>query len=426
MPPVHEPNQPITVENTDIVEIDGQSTHVPVNVIFRSLPFPSVIIEAHRLPLLVLGKERLQITLANGARLEVMVQSFNPGTLRGSLIPARQPVNVLDKRVPLKSLHFSILNFPELYGNQMKWRSIDGGASIAIPHTRIEASDWCVEITGVQNISDVVKTLKRQGGYGVTYNGAITRSDQADFTVEEVEVLLTALRTFLSFARGTSCSLALVEGKDQYGQQSWIRWGAHHVAPWNGQRSWFRCHSGDDILSELFPRLWRLFENGDEWKQTILRTVDWYLLSNESATHTGIILSQAALERFSHRILERGKNRAESTGKFIRSALEELNIESQIPSTCGELKSLQQTHRWEDGVHALVNIRNDLVHPTVKLGDISHYAHYDAWNLGQWYIEMMLLSKLGYQGSYVNRLATRHSETKPILPVPWAQDHDVS
>ena len=239
-------------------------------------------------------------------------------------------------------------------------------------------------------------------------------------------MLLTALRTFLSFARGTSCSLALVEGKDQYGEQSWIRWGAHHVAPWNSQRSWFRCHSGDDILSELFPRLWCLFENGDEWKQTILRTIDWYLLSNESAIHTGIILSQAALERFSHRILEGEKSKEESTEKLIRSALEKLKIESQIPSTCGELKSLQQTHRWKDGVHALVNIRNDLVHPTVKLGDISHYAHYDAWNLGQWYIEMMLLRKLGYQGSYVNRLATRHSETKPILPVPWAQDRGVS
>ena len=156
---VNEPNQPITVENTDIVEIDGQSMDVPVNVMFRLLPFPTVVIEADELPNLVLKKERFEIALANGARFEAMVRSFNPGTLRGSLIPARQPVNVIDKGVPLRLLHFSILNFPEFYGNQTKWR-IDEGGSTAIPHTKIEASDWCVEVTGVQNISDVVKTLK--------------------------------------------------------------------------------------------------------------------------------------------------------------------------------------------------------------------------------------------------------------------------
>ena len=219
---MHEPSQPITTENTRIVEIDGQSTDVPVNVMFRLLPFPTVVIEADELPTLVRRNERFEIALANGARFEAMVWSFNLGTRRGSLIPTRQPVNVIDSGVPLRSLHFSILNFPKFYGNQMKWNS-DEGASTAIPHTRMEASHWCVEITGVQNISDIVKTLEREKGYGVTYNGEITRSDRADFTVEEVETLLTALRTFFSFARGTSCSLALVEGKDQCGRQSWVR-----------------------------------------------------------------------------------------------------------------------------------------------------------------------------------------------------------
>ena len=416
---VNEPNQPITVDNTVIVEIDGQSMNVPVNVMFRLLPFPTVVIEADELPNLVLKKERFEIALANGARFEAMVWSFNPGTLRGALIPARQPVNVIDKGVPLRLLHFSIINFPKFYGNQTKW-STDEGGSTAIPHTTIEVSDWCVEVTGVQNISDVVKTLKREGGYGVTYNGVIARSDRADFTVEEVETLLTALRTFFSFARGTSCSLSSIEGKDQYGQQSWVRWGPHHVAPWNNRQSWFRQHGGDDILSELFPRFWCLFDSGDEWKRTILRTIDWYLLSNESATHTGLILTQAALEHLSNQILGRRKKHGEGAGKFIREALEQLSLETEIPPSCIRLRNLQQANRWDGGPNALVKLRNDLVHPDVNLGDISHNAHHDAWNLGQWYIEMLLLSKLGYQGSYVNRLATWHNEVEAILPVPWA------
>ena len=57
------------------------------------------------------------------------------------------------------------------------------------------------------------KDAKRDRGYGITYNGIITRTDGVDFSIEKVETLLEALRMFLSFVRGNYCSLALVEGK---------------------------------------------------------------------------------------------------------------------------------------------------------------------------------------------------------------------
>ena len=413
---MHELNQPVTTENTHIVEIDGQSTDVPVTVTFRLAPYPTVVLEADELPGQVLSKERFKVALANGARLETMLRSFNPGTHKGSLIPARQPVTVIDNGVPLREVDFCVLNLPVVYGNQMK-RSTDEGTSTAVPHIRIEASGWCVEMSGVQDIRNVVTILKRERGYGVTYKGRITRSATAGFTVEAVKPLLTALRTFLSFARGAWCSLALVRGKDQSGRQSWVRWGTHHVARWTNQRSWFGHHGGDDILSDLFPKFWRLFESDDEWQETIRRTIDWYLLSNESATHVGVILTQAALERLSHQILGRGKEGKEPAGAFIRKALEELHLELDIPSSCGGLKDLQQTCDWDDSLHALVAMRNDLVHPTAKLGDVSHYAHYEAWNLGQWYIEIVLLKELGYQGKYMNRLASPYNDLVPFEPV---------
>ncbi len=418
MPKTHDENQLIAVENTDIVEIDGQSVHEPVNVIFRLLPSPGVVIEADELPNIVLKKERFEIALSNGARLEAMVRSWNPGTGRDSLIPSVQPVNVVDKRVPLRSVQFSILNYPEFYSNQMKWCS-DEGTSRAIPHTKIEASDWRVEITGVMDILTVVEAIKRERGYGITYNGVITRLGEADFTVEEVETLLMALRTFLSFARGTSCSLALVEGKDQFGQRSWVRWGAHYVAPGNSRKLLFgRLDGEDDIHSELFPRFWCLFESEDEWKRTILRTIDWYLQSNESSPYVGLILTLAALERLSFQVLGRSKEKKELTGEFIENALKKLNIESDLPNSC---KKLKEVKNWENGPHALTEVRNDLVHPKEKLGNLSHYVHHEAWNLGQWYIEMMLLNKLGYEGSYVNRLSDWSEQGQVIQRVPWAQ-----
>ena len=248
----------------------------------------------------------------------------------------------------------------------MKWLS-DGRSHTAIPHTNLEAGDWRVEFTGVGNVSEVAETIRRERGYGVTYEGAITRSAGADFKVTEAETLLDALRIFLSFARGASCSLASVEGTDRFGNRAWVQWGAHYVTPGNKRRLLFRQVDGDDdVHSVLFPRFWRLFESGNTWKTTIQRSINWYIQSNESPPYIGLILTLAGLERLSYQILERGKNK-DLTGVFIEKALTNLNIASELPDACKHLKNVKG---WTTGPHALTAVRNDLVHAEEKLGDL--------------------------------------------------------
>ena len=199
--------------------------------------------------------------------METMLGSFNFGTSQGYLIPVRQPVDVIDRGLPIRKVKFGILNFPAVLGNQSIWIEDDQGHH-AVPHVKLDLSDWFVGIKGVSNLSDVEKSLKQDGGYGLTYTGVVTHQDGTEFSVNSVEKLLEALRIFLSFARGTFCSLALVEGLDQKGQQSWVRWGAHHVEPWRSTNSWFRLFNGADILSELFPEFWDLFESNKGWRET--------------------------------------------------------------------------------------------------------------------------------------------------------------
>lgn len=418
MPTKHKPNQQILLTNTDIVQVDGQSVNITASVIFRLFPYPGVVIESEETPLIVfqMQKERFEIALRNGARLEVMTEpsKFPRGKCR--LVPSRQPVDVFDKGLPLRKVNFGILNFPELLGNQSLWSS----EGRTIPHAKLETSNWCVEITGVPNISDIVKTLKQDGGYGLTYNGVVTHSHGAEFSVKDVQPLLTALRVFLSFARGASSSLVLVK---EYGEALWLRWGAHYVVPWKKGRSWFRLLNGADILSELFPKFWHLLlEDEGKRKDAILRAIDWYLQSNVSAPYVGLLLTQAALERLSYWILENGKCQIPKNGgkgKIIKKALQCLGLGSHLPQNC---KKLSESRRWESGPHALVDIRNDLIHPKEKLGPISDYAHHEAWNLGQWYIELILLRMFDYQGSYMNRLAGWHDQDQVIAPVPWVQE----
>ena len=410
----HDSTQPFAKENTEIVRIDGQKINVPVTVVFERLPSPGFVINVDQLPGSFLARERFEIALGNGARFEAMVRSLNPGTGRGSLVPSREPVNVIDNGVPLTTVQFGILNYPKFYSNQMKWFN-DGQNQTTVPYTKLEAGDWRVELTGLVNTSEVAETISRERGYDVTYEGVITRSGGADFKVTEVETLLDALRTFLSFARGASCSLASVEGKDRSGNRSWVRWGAHYVAPGNKRRLLFRQIDGEeDTHSELFPRFWRFIESGNTWKTTIQRSINWYLQSNESPPYIGLILTLAGLERLSYQILGRRKNR-ESTGVFIEKALMMLNIEPELPDACKHLKKVKG---WRTGPHALTAVRNDLVHPEEKLGDLPHEIYHEAWNLGQWYIEMMLLKKLSYKREYTNRLLTWRDGDQAIQFVP--------
>lgn len=177
---------------------------------------------------------------------------------------------------------------------------------------------------------------------------------------------------------------------------------------------------GGDILSELFPEFFTLFESRNEWKETITRAVDWYVQSNESATHVGIILTQVALERLAYQVLGRARKEGrERTGEFIAKALRQSNLDPNIPQSCKELLKFPN---WAHGPHAIVEVRNDLVHPKANLGNISQYVHHEAWNLGQWYIEMILLNILGYQGKYINRLSGWDERDQAIQRVPWAQE----
>ena len=417
MPDNYEPNQPITLLETNIVAIDGQPVDVPVNVVFQMFPYPRVVIESDQLPHAVLQKERFKISMRNGAQLDAMCLVSPVLNSRGSLIPARLPADVLDKKIPLKSIRFSILNYPRVYGMQDRWVETETG-STRTPHLKLEASGWCIEINGVENMTDVLNVLNRDGGYGFTYDGIVTRADDATFSIEEVDTLLEALRMFLSFAKGTYCSLSLIEGEDELDERTWARWGAHYVPSWKARESWILRNAGGDILAELFSKFVSLFEGGSHSRQTVTRALDWYLTSNESAVHVGLILTEAALERLAYHVLG---SRQGSTGRFIEAALKQLNLDTNIPQECKELRNQQTLKKWNSGPHAIDDIRNDLVHPQSNLGNVSVYAHHEAWNLGQWYIEMVLLNELCYEGSYKNRLSDWEGRSNVIQPVPWAQ-----
>ena len=66
---------------------------------------------------------------------------------------------------------------------------------------------------------------------------------------------------------------------------------------------------------------------------------------------------------------------------------------------------------------ALTKLRNNAVHP--KKAPVPAGAYYEAWELARWFIELSVLSVIGYQGNYANRLVREFEGQVEV--VPWAR-----
>ena len=73
-------------------------------------------------------------------------------------------------------------------------------------------------------------------------------------------------------------------------------------------------------------------------------------------------------------------------------------------------------HRHE----ILSEIRNDLVHAKMR-ANVCLDAYLEARDLGQWYVELLLLKLFGYNGKYANRLAYKYEDRWEPEIVPWAR-----
>ncbi len=286
-----------------------------------------------------------------------------------------------------------------------------------------DLSPWIIEITAVKRIDQMAKSLRTEGGYRITHQGNIRRSDSDLFSVEDVRQLLEGLELFLSFAKGAHCGFPIATGMNEDGERVWQQAGINDVLirSWRtAYTSWFDPWHGR-ILEDVFSRFWRWFEKSEP-SDPVKWALDWYILSNEAhVAEGGLILAMAALERLSHKSFpKRGK-----PGKRIANALEAIEVPINISSECPELAALQakwqiqKDKKWDHGPHALVKIRDDLAHAEMDYGPLPSGAYVEAWNLGQWYAELMLLSFFGYNGCYGNRLKDRWRGQ--VEPVPWTK-----
>jgi len=287
----------------------------------------------------------------------------------------------------------------------------------------MQTAGWNVELRSLMETRDSFKKLKAKGGYGLTHVGCLRRTDGSHFTGKDAMEALSALRFFLSFAKGMWCDPVCPVGFHDSKERVWEAWSSPGE-PWYSPMSWFDPHSSSQLV-DLFPGFLKRWEDED-WREALHEVIYWYLNANNDARgiDAGIILTQAAIERLSYEYAVKERKLIEAKGfKDLRASdkfrllLSSLSIPLEIPASLSEMSKLGGQFNWLDAPHALTEVRNSLVHPEHKQRGNFSTAYFEAWNLGLWHLELSLLSICGYNGTYSNRLVAKHVGT--VEDVPW-------
>jgi hypothetical protein len=213
-----------------------------------------------------------------------------------------------------------------------------------------------------------------------------------------------------------------VRGFDQDKRLVWEQWGAGRLHPHLGTvRTWFDLHHGH-ALATLVPGMMAVQRDATRAKN-VHSAIYWYIRASGVAPGVdgGIILLQAALEllAWQHFILD---GNAPAPKEFLKKPasdrmdllLQACGIPSSIPTELTDLLNVAVQRQWPSGPKALAGVRNQLVHP----GRHGGVPYYDAWRLAEWYVELVLLRMLSFQGEYSNRI--KHRWVGEVERVPWA------
>ena len=402
-------------------EIDGRKVSAPAKAVLYLRPSPSVVFEVWDVSRDLKGAAKAAsnqsastgstirvptwsdgpstIRLENGTTVNVVPKRWSWAQTKSDLYSAQLPCVALDTSSPLKSLQISVMNFSQ---------------KVYCPLPHLEAPPWQVTIDPVSDIDTLKRTLDTDSGFAITHQGTIGRTDGSSFSVQEATEMLDVLNAFFSFVCGTFCSPLNAIGLDSNGDEAWKRWGPHYISPWYRPRSWFDI-TVSPALPDIFKGFWQEYRNS---AHELARVIRWYAYSNETdVADVSMILNQAALETFTHST-KGAKPDKQFTGDWIAGALRHVGIDPQIPALCVELNKLANQKSWKHGPHALVAIRNDMVHSNAKHTNIPIAAYHEARELGLWYLELILLQKFGYMGEYANRL-TPVQRPGATQAVPW-------
>jgi len=418
---------------------DGEAVDGEGELEYRWLPEPHVHVQGH-----IRASASLPPRAAEGV-LEVRPLDVEARCLVGSVSHGSGPggtefeggllgASWAGSSESMDEVIFLLSNFSSYHGTTV--RTADDGVNTG--RLTMEAGGWLLEVDQHTDARDVRKALRMEGGYGVGHVGRLAREDRATFDRGQADDMLGLLHFLFSFARGFRCGPVLSVGLSD-GERVCERWTRPNVSRWTGLRSWFPTVELDDLphLLHGFRGRW----TAPVWRRPLRMAIHWYCAANENegALEGSLVLAQTALELLTWTYFEEEGTPEqleavdrEAAFRSFERLLDELDIPVDVPVSPPELRTLAAMIRDESdtsirsGPELITRVRNWVVHPTERrrrlLEQVPPPSRRAVRELALWYVELLLLRLLAYDGHYVNRLGQPAVRMGSDELVPWSDE----
>lgn len=294
----------------------------------------------------------------------------------------------------------------------------------------LEADGWRVTIDSLEPKirEELMKSLKDDGGYAITHIAKLERIDAQELVLEEALDVLNGLSYFLAFVRGMWIGPLFPVGFDSGNSCLWKQWTFYPASSYKEVASWFPLQEPEKLTMAFvgFMKRW----TDSNWREPLKLAIHWYVESNlqAGAVEGSIIMTQAAFELLYEKLLGgpsiKNHQGHEKLEKLFRNAKLPLNLTAQsydlnlLGNLLVFVKYLKERNNSSSATNiakAITEIRNRITHPKHKNGTLEihpadlreiHPADLrkEAWRVGLWYLELVLLDLFEYQGTYKNRL----------------------
>lgn len=319
----------------------------------------------------------------------------------------------------LEHVVFHLPNFPAFHGLWVAYPDVGQNKAARV---ELEAVGWCLAIDADSDLEETLKALRAEGGNAITHVGRLWRKDGTTFTAGEAIELLADLTWYISFALGRWCAPILVTGF-RGNKEVWRSLELSRFSDWRTVNSWWDSDNMGPFV-DMFPEFQETLHDAT-WKPGLVGAVHWYVEANSTTfVENAIVLAQVGLELLSWVLLV-GEGRMTKSdfdklnaAKRFRAILQLAGVPEAIPSALAELAAEANAQGWADGPQALTWFRNSIAHATRldKVLKAPKRARYEVKQLGLWYMEMLVLWRLGYKGPYRSRLSPLQGTARP----PWA------
>lgn len=358
----------------------------------------------------------MMINVPGFMKSEVLISGITDGS-KGNKVSGILKRSILTSaETKVNRMEFTVVNFV----NDLGRRIVHGRFKFS-GRTKLKYKDWEIILDKRYDYSNkkIFDRLKNSGGYLITHVGYLKRVDDKLFDTKEVEPLISGLYWLLSFSAGRHVAIPTLEGYHNE-EVIWSKYQVPLIDGWTNNITWFPKQKSPS-LEHLFPKVIEKQED-PFWNKVLWEVLSWYSQAHSSSIVENKVVSvQVALETLAwvYLIVDRKSNISKSKYKYMNAAekfreiLSRFSIDLSIPKLFIDIKD-----NYDDGPHLFTVFRNKIVHPTRELDFDNPIDKLHVLYLGVWYLELLTLGILGYEGSYVNRLKV------PIIEgvyefVPW-------